>query len=711
MTPAFRRFLPIVLLPLLAAPVARADDRSNAAYWYQRAIDALAEAELTDAESLALGEYSGEGGPPPPEVVRALDRVQPALQALERGAARPESDWNHDYSQGFDLLLPHLRELRSLTRVAGADLNRKLDAGDSAGAAARAAALYQAGGHLGSDRIMISSLVGQAVFAHADASVQYAIDHGTFTPSDAALLLQTTDRLDPQDPFNYVESMVMEHEIMVTWLDQRLGTEEGIRTFMEDFGYDDAATRQVLDEVTQDEVDAEIERLDGFMTQMLDAFTTDDPEVARDEFDRLTEELRGGEHGRLAYLVVPAYDRLYERMIESREMLASRRETLKKLAGGEAEPADLVNAATIYLAAMKRWSELTDAQRDAIAEVRRADPDTAVPPEAAAALRDAQPVLALIRDASSYERCDFEREHRREGNDFIPGYIAGMHDLWTLVIAEARHAADQEDAERLADRLALGLHMVGHFNEPRHTLGSLVAHHAFTELLRVGADLTVTELPEDDVVFLRRGFKRIDIADPFGYLRSRDAVRDALDWALVHWGRQFQEGDHMNRAVVTRLLRAADGDRLLFYLTLASHDFADWAPSRYITEEGTVKRFVPPLEAPQAERLDALGEILDLGAVEQVALMTSDLGTRIRAEGMSALAEVDVPPLARTAQYMQRARPDVRTMRVLLYPGFQTGDQAAAPENAEGTEGAGETEEPAYTTTGASTPDGVNDRQ
>ncbi len=157
---------------LIASHHVHAQSAKNAATWYRRAIEAY-ESLPTDVKK-ALGNYdwSNPNAPITAEFRLALAQVQPVLRLAHRGAKQGYNDFELDYGQGFDLLLPHLGSMRGITLLMRTDAVVRLRDGDTAGAAAAVASIYRMGGHLTSDRILISSLVGQAIFSAGDMVAQ-----------------------------------------------------------------------------------------------------------------------------------------------------------------------------------------------------------------------------------------------------------------------------------------------------------------------------------------------------------------------------------------------------------------------------------------------------------------------------------------------------------------------------------------------------------
>ena len=134
---------------------------------------------------------------------------------MRRGSNQKYADHYLDYDQGFDLTLPHLGQSRALARLMQADAYVHMHDGNTAAAVDRIASLYRMGGHAGDDRILISSLVGQAIWNTGDRVLQSALDRGVLTAGEAATVLSAASDLASNDPFSYVEAVVMEQEIAV----------------------------------------------------------------------------------------------------------------------------------------------------------------------------------------------------------------------------------------------------------------------------------------------------------------------------------------------------------------------------------------------------------------------------------------------------------------------------------------------------------------
>lgn len=76
-----------------------------------------------------------------------LSKHKANIEAIIEASRATEADWGVDYSQGFNTLLPHLGEARSLARLLNADALRCLADGDGDGACKRYATILRIAKH------------------------------------------------------------------------------------------------------------------------------------------------------------------------------------------------------------------------------------------------------------------------------------------------------------------------------------------------------------------------------------------------------------------------------------------------------------------------------------------------------------------------------------------------------------------------------------
>ena len=165
-----------ILIALISSTTVNAQDSKNAATWYRKAIKAYEALPMDLRDSIHNWDWSDPNSPISDEMRLAIAKIQPILRLTQRGANQKHSDFNLAYEEGFDLELPHLSSMRGITRFAMADVTIRIRDGESATAAAELASMYRMSAHLNSDRMLISSLVGNAMFSISDTIVQIGLD-------------------------------------------------------------------------------------------------------------------------------------------------------------------------------------------------------------------------------------------------------------------------------------------------------------------------------------------------------------------------------------------------------------------------------------------------------------------------------------------------------------------------------------------------------
>src|SRR4051812_4448872 len=169
-----------VLLTIVQSAFSQTDPR-NAAFWYQRAVEQY-NIQFTQDQRAAVDAYlDNPNGPPPPDVAQIIQRAQPIFSLVGRGSTQEINNNQLDYSQGFELLLPHLSPMRGIVRLMSADATARVQNNDANGAASLIDQMYGVAGHMGDDRVLISSLIGQSIFTLADRALQAGLDRNVFT--------------------------------------------------------------------------------------------------------------------------------------------------------------------------------------------------------------------------------------------------------------------------------------------------------------------------------------------------------------------------------------------------------------------------------------------------------------------------------------------------------------------------------------------------
>jgi hypothetical protein len=465
-----------------ATAVGEDDDESNAATWYRRAFERVR--AIPDDAWILLVDYDGQA-PPSPAVRALLGQVRPALELMRRAAHQPSADFGLDYSAGIQMELPHLQPMRSLARLARADAMVRMNDGDYAGAAGLIGDAYRMSSQLRADGTVISSMVGQAIFQLSDSLSARGLDEGVLDAAASAKLLESMNGLRSIDPFNYVEAVTSERDVFGAWVKETYSAEGGIERMKEDMKFDTDAALEVrhpeLALLTRDQFDAAFGQYEAVMTRVVEAFGSRDTEQARAELEQLTRELQQGVHGPIAAVLTPAWEKVYEAMVKSEETLRERRNLLQAIASGRLTPERAANAAVLYLKAIEWIRTLPPEALNALVAYAEAMPVEAaapLPEDLAAALRDTEPIRALLRGAAAMERCDFSIARENRASVAWP-YQAGLRQAGRILLAGAVASLAAREPDRARDQITSAFRMAAHLAGDRQITSSLIAHELF----------------------------------------------------------------------------------------------------------------------------------------------------------------------------------------------------------------------------------------
>jgi len=673
----------LLLLALVAVPAgaARGSDNRNAATWYNRALDRLQRLPEVD-RALIFSYLEDPGAGPSPALREALARAAPAMDLVRRGSRQEYADFGLDYSQGFDLVLPHIHPLRTLSKIMRADAMVRLHDGDSLGAADRISAVYRLSEHFADDCIIISSLVGAAVFRGADEAAQLGFDRAGFSDVDCAKMLRAVNRLETGDPFKAVESVVMEQEVAIMWLQEHLGTEAARQNVPEMFQWivEDERGAVYLAEMTDEQFQAELEAYDRGMDRYVEAVSMEDREAARAELKRLSEEIVSGEHGFIASLLMPALDKYYEHMCEVKDQISRRAEMLRGLATGRVSPEEEANAALYYARGIERLRKIRLERFEAVCAFetgRIAGPDEAM----LKTFEEGQGVIDLFREGSEKKRCDFAILRPRREPPFCPDYIGGMRDAIRLLHADVMRLLRAGEPGAAADRLAIGYRVVAHLEGDDPILSALLAHRIFDRTTEIAVPaITAGALGADERAIVLDAAERIGRRAPFGYISSVLATREALGRMLYEMA-VSEAFDVEEYERITETVKRWDGDELLYVLavldTMArAEGQAAEAKSKPGDEEGDASGQA----GHEVDPLTRLADVVSMAGLETVRREVPIIAPRLARGEIDIFAGRDIPRFGRVAERMHSARGDLRrALAALRSPGRRPGAAAGEP--------------------------------
>jgi hypothetical protein len=562
----------VCVIGLLAVPGAA--QQNNAADWYQRAIEAWlggdsGEPFMSEADWDALWAFEeNPGAEPSPQLRAVLGRASSMLADMERGSQAQFSDFGLDYSQGFELLLPHIGAMRGIAKLMHADAMVHLHDGDMMGAADRIATMYSMGGHSGDDRVLISSLVGQAIWNHADSVSQYAFDRAQFDAGESMIMLSALNRLDATDPFQMIEGLAMEQALVGDWLAGKFASPEARAQYIDQDGWltGDAAYDQQIAAMSEEDFLADIEQYDALMQNVVRIFEMDDRDAARQELAALEQQCVDGEYGLMAMVITPSMVRLYENYVKGVDMVADRKVMLEELARGEVQPIERANAAVFYEQAIAQIRELPVEAFDhhVLGEPIEGEPQD-TPEEFFERLQGA---MDLAVEGSTKRRCDFAylRDRDSARRVLCHPYVAGMRDLLRFVEAHVQRALDEGEIDTAVGHLETLLRVLAHLSGDETMLSALTSEDALHTVARtLDVLLALDACTVAHRQRLLHAVEQFSRKDPLGYNAAINALRDSL--ARSFWTRapvDDAQRDHWQE--VSEYIKALPANDLVYLL-------------------------------------------------------------------------------------------------------------------------------------------------
>ncbi len=161
------------------------------------------------------------GNPPPTQKQLergrlAMAKLGPVLDDVVSTSKLRKCDFEHDYSQGFGMVLPELAPMRQAARILGARANLALADGDWDTYLDSTGASSNLSRQVAQSPVLISSLVSSGIGQYPMLSAQHLVDEGSLTPEKAAKLLEAMDPLRGTDPHGYSSAMNEEYTSLIS---------------------------------------------------------------------------------------------------------------------------------------------------------------------------------------------------------------------------------------------------------------------------------------------------------------------------------------------------------------------------------------------------------------------------------------------------------------------------------------------------------------
>ena len=313
-------------------PPAQIGRANNAAGAYLRAWDSLPMAELR-----TLGTAAAEVADLKaltPERRELLARHSRYIDTLIAAAATPDCDWGVAYEQGWDVLLPHLEQMRQTARILRADAVRCVSEGSMIAAVERVRAMLRVSVHVAENGVLLSTLVGIAIGAQATDTAQVLLDSGKLTPAQARILLTAFREVPRKDFYNAALAVENERQVTLRWLPEKCKGENAGLDFSRMLGgmsisIDPFSPTHRLNE---QQFMAHLARADRYYQELSKAWLRDDGGARLEELEL---ELREYQHGLVAVSMAPTMGRARRSVLDLQARFSKMEARLLALAGRE----------------------------------------------------------------------------------------------------------------------------------------------------------------------------------------------------------------------------------------------------------------------------------------------------------------------------------------------------------------------------------------
>ena len=269
----------------------------------------------------------------------------PLIKQINEIAKMPTCDWGLDYSQGLEMELPHLGDIRQAAQLMAFSIQGDADIGNYASALQGMESLIGISQQATDGRTIITSLVSYSIFA-MDKKTTFVIDSSEDV-DQLDSLQSVISLLNQFDPFGIRSSVAGEQEIVSDWL---LETDLSAVDLEGNFDSDD------LEAIRDDEnldIQMQVSSYNEAMDQMVEVFAMPDEKEALEKLSELQEAVELGEYGFLTKLLFVEGNNLLKTAFEAskdvREMQALLQQRIETLRAPRAS-AYFLEAVNVYCA-------------------------------------------------------------------------------------------------------------------------------------------------------------------------------------------------------------------------------------------------------------------------------------------------------------------------------------------------------------------------
>ncbi|MDA0296615.1 MAG: hypothetical protein O3A31_11630 [Planctomycetota bacterium] len=318
---------------------------------------------LTPAEEDLYIEYTfGPIRAPNAAESAVFEKIDAIAPLLRNAAGAPEFAAPLDREAGWGMLLPHLSMMRQSTRLGIALSRRAIALGEHAEAIDWLGTLATFSAHPGQDDVLISSLVGTAMFRTTDRAIDDFLTMGMLDQAGALQLLEKLQGLaGSDDPFRFTAAIEGEWGLLD-------GTLEG---FSDGLGADEidvvnmigGGTERAIQEILAAGNDPGLSRIreeaDVLFGRVSAAMADPDRVRGVETLREIEAELQSESTSPLLRLVFPSLSRAAEVRMKAERQLEDRIRGLEAVASGRLTPGALRNAAIVWLDMGQKITDLS----------------------------------------------------------------------------------------------------------------------------------------------------------------------------------------------------------------------------------------------------------------------------------------------------------------------------------------------------------------
>lgn len=429
------------------------------------------------------------------------------------------------YDQGFALLMPHLQISRDTARCLSALAEDAAIRGDRDALLEFTQAQTRSALDVANDGITISSLVSIAQSRLLQQSIQHSIDRGDLNAESASAVLEASKPLHDGSVFALEESAQREGEVLRGELAQLSTMDSDARAAsLAKIGMD-AQTMDLSDSALAECTD----KSSAYFDALASAAANPDRATGRAEVAALNARMESGEFGALLKNFAPAFDRALDHVDRLEHDFAAQTAVLQAIADSSKQPEDFMNAAPLYLAALREMARLTKEQQCDIEAVRLASAQ--MPEEMQRNVRRTiedfrAGVIDRVTRAVQCARCEFDDRVTRDPT-FLMTAVVGMHGAVRVLLYDALlPQARAEQSMSAVESVVVALSVLQQFAASGSLGRALVAQQIARDCSVVLTELTQRNvLDEPAKEKLTAALSCIAHDDPFGFRRALVAER------------------------------------------------------------------------------------------------------------------------------------------------------------------------------------------